>query len=323
MSLLFCGYYNNADGYKAAIDNFKYYFQNIIFFPYIKYIHKNEDKLIIDIETIIKNENIKYIIFWHNFDTIKNTQQYLNEILILKLKYNFKFININWDPNYNYNDIIQNKYFDLIYVSNPFHIKSDIYLPFYAGYDEKTSYYKLDKNYLCDVVFIGTNLYTDNFWENQTLNRKNILDEIIKNEDIKLHIYSLQNDKISQEYSKFHKGYIPYNECYLAFSNALFSLNISPLNNIENKGYYYYSERLGQILACNSIMISNNDFGNLLRPNIDYIHITDITKLNDIILEYKNSPKKCEQMRKNYKEKLNLFNYKHSLKDISEKIINL
>ena len=66
-------------------------------------------------------------------------------------------------------------------------------------------------------------------------------------------------------------------------------------------------------------MISNNDFGNLLRPNIDYIHITDITKLNDIILEYKNSPEKCEQMRNNYKEKLNLFNYKHSLKDISEK----
>ena len=80
--------------------------------------------------------------------------------------------------------------------------------------------------------------------KNQTLNRKIILDEIIKNEDINLHIYSLENDKISQEYSKYHKGYIPYNECYLAFSNALFSLNISPLNNIENKGYYYYSERL-------------------------------------------------------------------------------
>ena len=96
MSLLFCGYYNNTDGYKTIIDNFKYYFQNIVFFPYIKYIHNNEDKLIIDIETIIKNDNIKYIIFWHS-DIIKNTQQYLNEILILKLKYNFKFININWD----------------------------------------------------------------------------------------------------------------------------------------------------------------------------------------------------------------------------------
>ena len=41
--------------------------------------------------------------------------------------------------------------------------------------------------------FIGTNLYTDKFWENQTLNRKIILDEIIKNKDIKLHIYSLKN----------------------------------------------------------------------------------------------------------------------------------
>ena len=59
MSLLLCGYYGNADGYRSAIDNFKYYFQNIIFFPYMKYVHKNEDKLIIDIEIIIKK--IKFI----------------------------------------------------------------------------------------------------------------------------------------------------------------------------------------------------------------------------------------------------------------------
>lgn len=81
----------------------------------------------------------------------------------------------------------------MIFVSNPKLITTNKHLIFYAGYNPSTHYYHYDKNYLCDVVFVGTTLYTESFWENQKLNRMKILDEIIKSNEINLHVYSFSN----------------------------------------------------------------------------------------------------------------------------------
>ena len=324
MNLLILGYYENEGGYKAAIDNFKHYFDNVYFFPLIYYLHNKKEKLIPDLKKTIIEKKITYVIIWHNISTIRNIFSILKEINVFKDKHKIKIININWDPDPQfYNDKSYQKYFDLIYVANPFLINSNKCLPFFQGYNPKQSFYKFDKDYICDVVFIGTNLYTDEIWENKKLNRKIVLDEITKCEQINLNIYSLENDRISQEYNKYYKGFIPYDKCYLAFSNALFSLNISPLNNVSKNGYHYYSERLPQILGCNSLMISNNDYSGLLTPNEDYIYLTDINKLNDIIIEYKNNPEKCSLMRENYKKKLHIFDYSESLKHVSYRIKSL
>lgn len=70
-------------------------------------------------------------------------------------------------------------------------------------------------------------------------------------------------------------------------------------------------------------MISNNNYGNLLVPNEDYILIDDISKLNEIIIEYKNNPEKRNRMIENFKKKLNKFNYEHTIKNIYDKIKSL
>lgn len=324
MNILFLGYYSNEDGYKAAFDIFKN-LCNITFFPLIHYYHNDKENLLDHLIDSILINNIDVIIIWHNINTINLLSNYLDKLLEFN-KYknkNIKFININWDPlidNYNCNEY--EKYFDLIFVSDPKLITSNKYHLFYAGYNPLMSYYHYDTDFICDVVFVGTNLYTDSFWENQNLNRMIILDEISQNNQINLHVYSPENNIICERYKKYHKGFIKYKDCYKVFSNALFSLNISPMNNIEYNNKYYFSERLGQILACNSIMISNNNFGNLLVPNEDYIYIDDISKLNDIIIEYKNNPDKCEIIRNNYKKKLNIFNYEYIIPDIYNLIIN-
>ena len=69
-------------------------------------------------------------------------------------------------------------------------------------------------------------------------------------------------------------------------------------------------------------MISNNNYGDFLEPNIDYIYLTDITKLNDIIIDYKNNAEKANIMRNNYKKKLNQLNYENIAKEMSEIIKN-
>ena len=80
------------------------------------------------------------------------------------------------------------------------------------------------------------------------------------------------------------------------------TLNISPLKQCLFNGHHYYSERLPQILACNSVMISNDNFTGLLEPDEDYIYIK---KLKDLI------PEKLNQIRENYKKKIHLFDYKN------------
>jgi hypothetical protein len=335
-NIIVFGYYANADGYYALINHFEKQFNKVIFIPYMKYIHEDKTTEMLDvIENILVNEEIDYILLWHNFDTFFNTQNIWNKIIELKNK-NEKKINkpiqtimINWDANIKlYNKDFSN-YFDYIFVSNPRLIQNKNMYLFEAGYNSKISYYEWDGEYSCDVVFIGTNLYTDSYWENQTMNRKKLLDEIInenklndKDKQISLHIYSIENDRINQLYKKYHKGYIPYNKCYLAFSNAMFCLNISPLESvsqeIDGKKYFYYSERLPQIFACESVMISNNDYTPFLKPGEDYIlikHVKDITKK---IKYYKENIDDYMKIKNNVILKKHLFNYE----TISKKIYN-
>tara|TARA_Y100000741_G_C18260467_1_gene560358 strand:- start:3023 stop:4021 length:999 start_codon:yes stop_codon:yes gene_type:complete len=311
-NILVLGYYHDADGYLAFTDILRNYCNNVIFFPYIHYYNHHKNDLIQIIEKELITNNIKFIFFWHNIDTITLHMPFLIELGKLKNKLNIKLFNFNWDPDYKHTNFNYNpNIFDYIFTSNPFLIKNKTnYNIFYTGFNENTSYYKFDSKYLCDVSFIGTNLYNNNEWENNEFNREKILDTIIQNKEIKLSIYGTQNIAL-EKYKPFYKGFINYNKSYIVYSNSLFCLNISPLNNIEFNSFYYYSERLPQILACGSIMISNNNFGKLLIPNVDYIHVTDLSTLNDIIIEFKNNPEKREKMIKNYKKKINLFNYKH------------
>jgi len=332
-NLLILGFYGYADGYYALGQYFNSHFNTVDFFPFMKYINsidgfKNND-LLRDINTKIRNDNITHILVWHNIDAIHTHKKYFNEIFKLRtLKPNLKFIQLDWDPHVDTPATLNattftNTWFDYLFYSSPFKItNSNNSFIFKAGFSPNISYYKYDIEYICDVVFIGTNLYTDSMWENKNMNRKQVIDTIAENKLINLHIYGIPSSSISNTYPDQFKGYLPYNKCYLGFSNALFSLNISPLNNVYKNGYYYYSERLPQILACNSIMISNNDYGDLLTPNVDYIYLTNLKELNNIILDFKSNPQKAEIMRNNYKQKLDNFNYEKIAKEMSEIMLN-
>jgi hypothetical protein len=321
-NLLVLGAYRLADGYEAFIYNFNKYFDSISFFPLFiynnsTYTSEYYDKCLMNcingtwnnndhiINIININKRKTHIIFFHNFDYLLLNIRLFN--LICKNK-NFKLIMINWDPNTNLNvsrEIIN--CFDMIYMSR-FNLLNYNIKPLFTGYLKTKSYFYENNDYKCDVLFIGTTLYSDNVFLDQNIKREDILDEICKDSNINLHIYT-SNSYIAKKYIKNNKGYISYNDAYKAFSNAIFTLNISPLSNILENGHYYYSERLPQILACGSIMISNNDYTGLLEPNIDYIYLTELKNLNSTIIYYKNNPELIEKIKINYSGKIHLFNY--------------
>lgn len=344
-NLLVIGYYGFRDGYYSYGKYFKDSFDSVSFFPLVelrdRISEKNQNFSINDIKNVILGNNLEnknlysgelkntevnknYVIIAHNFDFIKSFM--LGDILfydyIIKLKneLNFKLICFNWDPDLNNLkwEGIQN--FDKIFTAYPFYTIYDNCFHFKQGFCENTSYYYKDEKYKCDVSFIGTNLYTDDFWTNKELSRKKILDKLYNDPNISLHIYGTEN--LKNDYPLSYKGYINYDECYKVFSNSLINLNISPIESIEFNNDYYYSERLPQIIGCESIMLSNNKFGNFLVPDKDYIYLSNINNLINVVYKIKNNIYLQNYIKINLKKKKYIFNYKFIMKEVNNILLS-
>ena len=341
MNILIIGYYSFEDGYYAYGKHFQNYFKTISFFPLIecKDLSKVNKTKINDIENIISgsdfnknlysnkliNHNVpkNVVLIAHNNDMLASLKidnlLALEYIHSLKKLYNFQLIQVNWDPIINNanNNIIN--YFDKSFCSDP------ALLPLYknvrlfkAGYSKDTSFYKEDNDYKCDVSFIGTNLYENPIFPNKSLNRRYILDAIYANKSIKLHIYGPKF--LGDRYPDSYKGFISYKNCYKVFSNSKINLNISPLVNINTNDNLYYSERLPQILACDGVMLCNNDLSPMLIPNQHYLYINHINQLLPCIHYFLNNTAFQEKIKKNVTEIKDTFNYEHIIKGICKEL---
>ena len=342
MNILIIGYYGFEDGYYAYGKYFQNYFKTVSFFPLIecKDLNKFNKSSITDIETVISGCDFSKNLYSNkliNYNCPKNVvliahSNYIlaslkiDNILVvehiqsLKKKYNFQLIQVNWDANINNanNNIIN--FFDKSFCSDP------ILLPLYknvrlfkAGYSTDTSFYKEDNDYKCDVSFIGTNLYENPIFPNKSLNRRYILDTIYADKSIKLHIYGPKF--LADRYPDSYKGFISYTDCYKVFSNSKINLNISPLINVKSDDKLYYSERLPQILACDGIMLCNNDLSPMLIPNQHYLYINHINQLLPCIKYFLNNNVFQKKIKKNVTGIKDTFNYEHIIKDICKEIL--
>lgn len=328
-NILIIGFYGFKDGYLAYGKYLRKKFDHVGFFPLVelrdRLMEKNEKFNVDDIKRTIEgkleNKNlysdnliikdVKYnnIILSHNNDFLKifklGDTNFFDKIVNWKEEINFKLFQINWDADPKNINFEKSKYFNKRFCSNPLYLINSNTEYFKTGFCKETSFYKELEEYKCDVSFVGTNLY-EKGWENRDLNRQKILDKIYSDDRISLHVYGPEFLKMI--YPRSYKGFIPYDECYKVFSNSKINLNISPINNVEYQGKYYYSERMPQIFACDGIMMSNNDYGDMLQKNKDYLYLDDIDKLIDMILEYKEGIKRFQMLQK-VKSKKVIFDY--------------
>ena len=341
MNILIIGYYGFEDGYYAYGKHFQNYFKTVSFFPLIECRDstKNNTTSIADIDTVISghdfNKNVyskklinhnvpkNVVLIAHNNDMLAslkiNNTLVIEYIYSLKKKFDFQLIQVNWDPIINNanNNIIN--FFDKSFCSDPSLLPLYKNVRFFqAGYSTDTSFYKEDTDYKCDVSFIGTNLYENPIFPNQILNRKQIIDLLYSDKSIKLHIYGPKF--LGDRYPDSYKGFIPYKDCYKVFSNSKISLNISPLINVKTGDKLYYSERLPQILACDSVMLCNNDLSPMLIPNEHYLHINDINELLPSIKHFLSNTAFQEKIKKNVTKIKDTFNYKNIITDICKEL---
>ena len=337
MNILIIGYYRFEDGYYAYGKYFNQYFKSVSFFPLIECrdLNKINQTTINDIETVISGESLsnnvysKYlinencpkniVIIAHNNDMLATLKidniMVIQHIQLLKQKYNFKLIQINWDPiiNNTNNKII--KCFDKSFCSDPSLLKFYKNVIFFqSGFCPNTSFFKEDNDYKCDVSFIGTNLYENAMYPNKLLNRKVIIDLLYSDKSIKLNIYGPKF--LGDKYPDSYKGFISYKNCYKVFSNSKINLNISPLVNVNTNDKLYYSERLPQILGCDGIMLCNNDLTPMLIPNEHYLYINHINQLLPCIHSFLKNTSLQEKIKKNVINIKNNFNYENIIRDL-------
>ena len=192
------------------------------------------------------------------------------------------------------------------------------------------------EDFTCDVLFIGTNLYIDDMFKNKTFTRKQVLDLLYQDKTIKLHTYGCED--LKKYYPESYKGFLPYNQCYKAFSGAKICLNISHImdeqipilldniakNNLgdnytlnNNDNNVFFSDRVAQIIACESIVLSNNDYKNTLTKNHDYIFLNNLDDLIPTIHNFLSNTEIYENMKANSIKRKPEFEYGHIIKNLT------
>ena len=318
MNILIIGYCHLADGFlyaSKALQNLNY---KIYFFPYLSYKMDKNDNLIDDFKKIIKNDNINICLWWNNsiefneFDkmyskSIKNIFYNWDPFLFEGKKYNTD----NWNKRLDKKTKIYDK-MDLIFSCfekeiDYFKNTNKIYYnP--PGFDESASFYEYEKDYICDISIVLTNLYEDNqeFPKDATnISRYEIVNTLYEHRDkINFHIYGPEN--LKNKYPDCYKKFIKYDDCRKVFSNSKINLSIHPIiNELSNKksNMEYFSERVPQILGSKGLLMTNSQLSYILKKDIDYIQINKENCLDEI-KNILNNNNKYNYIRQNGYEKV-------------------
>jgi len=333
MKFLIIGCYGLADGYKAMSNGLRYLGYDVAFFPFfaaqdilrggnhIGYNITNEivkavngDDLTVPLGQYINlcNKKADYIIVWHGVDLCAIYKDIFRDVKTKATP--VKLIQLSWDANPHFQEKLDEYYedYDYIFSVNPVIVEyltkkgyKNIY-HFYPAFDEDFSYYKKSPDHECDVSILLTNLYTHPMWNEKKLCRKKIIDLIYADESINFHLYG--PEKFRELYPRAYKGYIPYNDAHLVFSNSTVNLNISPVGDIltrkvGDEEVYYCSERLPQILACSGLMVCDQNFGEMLKDGEDYILLEKEEDIIKVIKNAKKNIKKYNKIRNSGKKK--------------------
>lgn len=303
IKILIIAYYNLNNALKHAADALIQNDIEVDSFPLFKY-HKdaiskvdNYDELLIN---YINMHQPDYILWWY-----VNIPTYMFKNIISNIKKINHFL-FNWDDPYNRYDcdlINKAKYFDIVYVTSEYNLdyytnngthKAIYLLP---GYNPLI-HYPIDSNpidfyslknsnpYICDISFCCTNLYDDNTYDNQYINRKKLIDDLYEAQqkcNFKLNLYGT---KVLNIYPLSYKGYVPYDETNMVYNCSKINL----CTHVQQNAYKYINERTIQILGSGGLLLIDKVDGleQILTPDEDCIILDKNNYVEQIINILKN-----------------------------------
>ena len=297
--LLVVGYYHLADGFLAFAELARARGHRVSFFPLLHYANEGVDyqtdllRLLDDPTAEVQFDyhrepgSVEVVIWWGQVGRLTPT-------LATTVKARCRLVHFNWDPTYL--DVDHEKWnrdrataerqvdlFDSYLTVNPLEYRclsklvADrargshrttrvCYCP--PGFNPNLHKPTPDPAFVCDVSFVGTNLYTDDLWptERQRFNRGRLLDLLHQEPDLDLRVYGTS---VLAKYGDRYKGFIQYAETPKVFYNS--KVNIC-LHAITINGYF--SERLPQIIGCGGgVVLTDTEVGHGLVAGEDYVLI--------------------------------------------------
>lgn len=118
------------------------------------------------------------------------------------------------------------------------------------GYDPNINYPFNDEKYDCDVSICCTNLYEDlSVYGDQYMNRKELIDILVKEPDIKFHIYG--PEFLKYKYPDNYKGFIQYSELNEIYNRS----KINICTHVCSSKSKYVNERTVLILGSGGLLM--------------------------------------------------------------------
>lgn len=302
MNILLIGYYELKEHLKHIKKKLIEYSYNVISYPLYQYAYDSNDKLdnyeshLLD---FIDNNSIDIILWWFLDVPVKVFKH------VKKTNPNIYYILFNSDDPNNISSIIEkSNIFNLIItpckqcvsVYKESSKATVLWSP--CGYDPKYYHYvEPDINYACDISIICYDLLIDPYFSNQTVNRKVLIDNIIK--------YCENNNKIFKVYGPYalkeiypnnYADDVNYINMNKVFNNSKINIYTHTFNNYE----LAVSDTQIKILGCKALLFMDCTDPNkvLFIDNINCVYYDKdnyISKIHNIL----NNNEKYDIIREN------------------------
>lgn len=258
--ILFVGFYDIKEHHLAIAKIFSEYGYNIKTFPLFRYAYDQHDK--VDNYAELFAEKVKLlqptIIFWIFIDV--NITFFSDSKDIIKNSINV-FYNTDDPINFNIDLIEKCKYFDIVVTNCMENIKEyekicmckTIYFP--IGVDNEL-FYPIDNNegYECDISFFVDNIYHEDYYNNQLVPRRKLIDDIVtfsnkNNKKFFLYGSPILNELFPQNY----KGELSYIDQNRMFNKSKVNVCSRPNKNKRSSSYVEM-----RILASGGLLFLDN-----------------------------------------------------------------
>lgn len=307
MKFLIIGYYHLADGFKGAADSLAQYGHTIEFFPLSEYIDLYNIHAVHYLESFIARTIEKShitpascylagykpdVVLWWNFNIDE-------KFLIMSRKYNTVNIFYTWDDPF-WSDMRPDdnifQYIDIVFTccnrAKEYYVRNGctdvIYLP--PGFSIQSHKPIEITNYECDISLICTNLYDKEPYIGKCINRKQLLDTIISDSNINLHIYG--PSFLSEIYPNNYKGYISFHQTHVIYNKSRINLN----THVRQNGDMYINERTTQILGSRGLLMIDNigGFNKIFTNDVHCVIMEEnniVNQIKYILTNYNNYDK--------------------------------
>ncbi len=292
--ILIISYYGLREALDSAANSLKNYHYEIDTYPLFQYAYDINDKVKNyneHFDEYVKKSNPDIILWWF----INVPTETINYITSRHNAFNILYC---WDDPFVWTDphsLIKekSKFFDLAavtceetlknYIDNG--SKDAIYCP--PGYDPKVNFPIKNNVYDCDISICCTNLYEDlNLYSDQDINRKYLIDTLIKEKDIVFNIYG--PEFLKYKYPNNYKGFVQYKDLNTIYNKS----RINICTHVCKSKSKYINERTILILGSGGLLYVDKpkDLDKLFINGKDCVVIEDdfIPQIKHILKNYDN-----------------------------------